>query len=346
MRRPLHVPTLRHVGAARGDTRGKPAALFTRSRQATPDTTGNDRARGKCAQQVCKCTGTVQRAELMSSLALAAVAADPASPVHEQIESFRHFAASRRSTKVNLRADVTAGSEHQYQTMYGLLLMPMRNASRAPKLFEIGIGCHSHGRGKPWGRPVWLDLLPQAEVWMADHRQQCAEFGRQSGLLRGIRGTVWGDQGDPLVVKQWVQQTGGQFDVVVDDGGHTNRQIKTTFDILWPELKPGGYYFIEDLQVGRDRGFRDADQTAWPPISALLQSWIEALVIRKGAALMPFPQHPLPANVSFILCQADACVISKRVRSDQRRLSERSMRMQGAIKSNVALPLARTRASG
>lgn len=37
------------------------------------------------------------------------------------------------------------------------------------------------------------------------------------------------------------------FDYVVDDGSHLiEHQIKS-FDILWPRIKPGGKYFIEDV---------------------------------------------------------------------------------------------------
>lgn len=37
------------------------------------------------------------------------------------------------------------------------------------------------------------------------------------------------------------------FDYVVDDGSHLiDHQIKS-FDILWPRIKPGGKYFIEDV---------------------------------------------------------------------------------------------------
>ena len=38
-----------------------------------------------------------------------------------------------------------------------------------------------------------------------------------------------------------------QLDYVVDDGSHLiDHQIKS-FDIIWPRIKPGGRYFIEDV---------------------------------------------------------------------------------------------------
>jgi len=36
-------------------------------------------------------------------------------------------------------------------------------------------------------------------------------------------------------------------DIVIDDGGHANHQILKSFFALWPIVRPGGFYFVEDL---------------------------------------------------------------------------------------------------
>lgn len=41
----------------------------------------------------------------------------------------------------------------------------------------------------------------------------------------------------------------GPFDVVVDDGGHRPEQQKTSFIHLFPHVKPGGLYFLEDIHT-------------------------------------------------------------------------------------------------
>jgi hypothetical protein len=40
---------------------------------------------------------------------------------------------------------------------------------------------------------------------------------------------------------------GGDWDVVIDDGSHISSDIITTHSALWPHLKSGGIYEIEDL---------------------------------------------------------------------------------------------------
>ena len=38
-------------------------------------------------------------------------------------------------------------------------------------------------------------------------------------------------------------------------GGHKNSQIGHSFDVLWPLVRNGGVYVIEDLQVGRFKSY-------------------------------------------------------------------------------------------
>jgi hypothetical protein len=41
----------------------------------------------------------------------------------------------------------------------------------------------------------------------------------------------------------------GEFDLIVDDGSHINKHIIESFKILFPKLKLGGFYVIEDTQT-------------------------------------------------------------------------------------------------
>jgi len=203
---------------------------------------------------------------------------------------------------------------HSYQTMYGTFLGPLAKSEYKPKLLEIGLGCTMrYGPGA--SVKVWRQLLPHAEIWESDVDKACVERSRSKGLLKGIN-TLVGDQGDQVVLQQWIKDSGGNFDVVIDDGGHRNTQIKASFDALWPAVKPGGLYFLEDLHVGRHEGWDDTGGKM--VMSDIIQAWTEQLLIAKN----PDPeiaktgnpaslQWPLPDAVDFILCQREACVVGK-----------------------------------
>lgn len=55
-----------------------------------------------------------------------------------------------------------------------------------------------------------------------------------------------GDQSD-RAFWQKVKQTAGSMDVIIDDGGHTFEQQRTTLEEMLPSLNPGGVYICEDV---------------------------------------------------------------------------------------------------
>ena len=117
--------------------------------------------------------------------------------------------------------------------------------------------------------------------------------------------TLTGDQGDDKVLDNWIEISGGKFDVVIDDGGHQNCQIWHSFMKLWPTVKPGGLYFIEDMQVAKMRVYRNfttekCDSNLIVPEK--LKIFIDELlydVSRKS-------------DLEFIFCQSEACVLGKK----------------------------------
>ena len=136
---------------------------------------------------------------------------------------------------------------HRYQVMYGTFLLPFLQASPQAKMLEIGLGCGMVA-GAGASAKLWLKLFPTLDLWMADYEASCVEHERKAGRLEGIK-TVTGDQGDAAILQEWLITTGGNFDVIIDDGSHHNKHNKATFEGLWPALRPGGLYFLEDLQV-------------------------------------------------------------------------------------------------
>ena len=55
------------------------------------------------------------------------------------------------------------------------------------------------------------------------------------------------DQEKPADLYRVMQSIGCNLDIIIDDGGHSMNQQITSFKTLFPYLKPGGIYIIEDL---------------------------------------------------------------------------------------------------
>eukprot|EP01032_Pedospumella_encystans_P012374 gene12374-14322_t len=207
-------------------------------------------------------------------------------------------------------------AEHFYQKMYGKILLPMVEKfaldKKQLKFLEIGLGCDmEYGPGA--SVKMWKKIFDGRDIdlWEAEYDAACVDKFKKEGHLKGIR-TVTGDQGDNTVLKRWITETGGKFDVIVDDGGHKNHQILNTFLALWPELNEGGNYFIEDLQVS----FRPSWTTfGFPSVTKVIQAWVEALHVGPKRVSDHqkhiLAQYPLPPDLDSIYCQKEACVLHK-----------------------------------
>lgn len=57
-----------------------------------------------------------------------------------------------------------------------------------------------------------------------------------------------GSQIDKVFLDKVVSES-GDLDVIIDDGSHINDHVIQTFQYLFPKLKKGGVYVIEDTQI-------------------------------------------------------------------------------------------------
>jgi hypothetical protein len=194
---------------------------------------------------------------------------------------------------------------HKYHTMYGIFLLPYAANKPKMKMLEIGLGCNmAYGPGASVA--LWKILFPQADLWEAEYVAKCVEVAKDKGQLDGIK-TLVGDQADMPTLDRWIEESGGKFDIIIDDGGHHNCQISNSFDKLWPEVTPGGIYFIEDLHVGRWEKYKCSDTL----MSERLKDWTEQLIYSTVPQSAHF-KHKIPLGVDFVYCQEEACVVGKK----------------------------------
>ena len=232
------------------------------------------------------------------------------------------------------------GQGHSYQLLYGVFLMPLIGdaGGLGVRLLEIGLGCdmNMHAPRTTQGRSarLWRTLMPNATIFAAEFDGLCVQ--RQRSLWEALRVHVLvGDQSNETTLSRWVHETQGNLDVVVDDGSHKNSHILASFERLWPTVRPGGIYILEDLMVGRTRVFDDTGGAA--VLSDVLQAWTDQLIIPEHTWGNPNiemssatsadavalrkrvraarTRHPLPAGVAFVFCQQEACVVGKEAKS-------------------------------
>lgn len=129
---------------------------------------------------------------------------------------------------------------HGYTPHYDRLFTPLRN--KPIRLLEIGVG---------GGESIqtWLEYFPNALIYGVDIGKDTNPWNDLGVSPHERYAFINGDQSNPEFWKEHVETAGLQFDVIIDDGGHFNDQIITTFCALWGALNPGGLYCVEDLGV-------------------------------------------------------------------------------------------------
>ena len=125
--------------------------------------------------------------------------------------------------------------------MYEHRLAPLRD--QKIKMLEIGLGCDM-GYGPGASYYTWLEYFPHVDLYYIEYDAECAHKWANST----DKATIFtGDQADTEFLTEFMLTVGGNFDVIIDDGGHTMNQQRASLKTLWPAIKPGGIYFIEDL---------------------------------------------------------------------------------------------------
>lgn len=89
---------------------------------------------------------------------------------------------------------------------------------------------------------MWNEYFPNAKLIGVDVDYNCKKFETNNVHIE------IGNQTDLNFLDTLINKY-NKFDVILDDGGHTWKQQKTTFTHLFPHVNGGGYYIIEDLST-------------------------------------------------------------------------------------------------
>ena len=132
-----------------------------------------------------------------------------------------------------------------YIWYYDLLFRPLKDKPVA--VLEIGIGGHNIPNAGGESLWIWRDYFPNGQIYGLDIQDK--------GFLDEERITTFCcSQVDTEALDEVVALT-GPLDIVIDDGSHFNEHQLGSYRHLFPHIKPGGYYVIEDVDSAYHRAF-------------------------------------------------------------------------------------------
>lgn len=132
-----------------------------------------------------------------------------------------------------------APGQHGYTRHYARHLRGRRFSVHC--VLEIGIGDERDPQAGGNSLRMWRNYFPRATIYGVDLYEKW--FDHEARIV-----TLRADQSDAHAVHQAVVGL-PPLDLVVDDGSHIGSHIITTFGVLFPLVRPGGYYAIEDLET-------------------------------------------------------------------------------------------------
>jgi demethylmacrocin O-methyltransferase len=130
--------------------------------------------------------------------------------------------------------------ENNYNAMKSPWLLPIydevfkRLKDEPIRLLELGI----LGGGS---LQMWRDYFQKGIIIGFDREPFMADYGDRVFFKQG-------DQGDPGAFR-WIKDE-WPFDIIIDDCAHQGALARASFNILFPHLKPGGIYVVEDWGTG------------------------------------------------------------------------------------------------
>jgi hypothetical protein len=122
---------------------------------------------------------------------------------------------------------------HHYTEVYEYFFYPIKSTAR--KICEIGIleGASLKMFAEFFGKAViyGIDIKDASQL--------------NSERIR----TFVADQSDRKQLAAFINANGSEFDLILDDGGHSMPQQQVSFGYLFKDVRPGGYYIIEDVHT-------------------------------------------------------------------------------------------------
>lgn len=105
-------------------------------------------------------------------------------------------------------------------------------------LLELGWGGHEDPAAGGASARMWRDWQPHWMIVVVDNEEKALDPVRDTKIT-----LLTMDQTDPRIADF------GPFDVIVDDASHKSSLTIASFKLLWPHLKPGGWYVVEDTHM-------------------------------------------------------------------------------------------------
>lgn len=131
--------------------------------------------------------------------------------------------------------------EHGFANIYESYLKEYKNSRIA--LIELGVGGYQYSDRGGESLRMWYDYFPHAKLTGVD-------IHPKEGIINDRTEFYQGSQTDKHLLKTLIERNiDAEKRIVIDDASHNNNLTIEAFDIVFPLLKSGDLYFVEDVHT-------------------------------------------------------------------------------------------------
>lgn len=158
---------------------------------------------------------------------------------------------------------------HYYLSHYKRHFRPFK--FKKINLLEIGVGGYKQNNYGGHSLRMWKSYFLVGHIFAIDIYDKAPLQETRISIFKG-------SQIDELFLNKVLAKI-GDLDIIIDDGSHINEHVITSFKLLFPKLKNGGIYVIEDIQTSywKDYGGDSNDFNNPKTIMAFFKSLTDGL---------------------------------------------------------------------
>lgn len=147
--------------------------------------------------------------------------------------------------KLGLMFNTDKAVGHFYLPHYQKHFRPFK--FRSINILEIGVGGYERPGYGAHSLRMWKSYFWFGHIFSLDIHDKSKLQEKRIKIFRG-------SQVDQSFLSEVIVQI-GDLDIIIDDGSHINEHVIETFRMLFPKLKDGGIYVIEDTQTSYWKDF-------------------------------------------------------------------------------------------
>lgn len=198
---------------------------------------------------------------------------------------------------------------HNYCKYYDMFFASMRN--RGINLLEIGID-------KGDSLKMWAEYFDGGDIHGIDIRSDY-EYLEEWCILNLINkiNTHIVDHSNKADLVMFGIGYDQYFDIIIEDGSHMSADSILTFETLFPHLRSGGFYCIEDMLCDYDprwnKGVSSLDRVRQMISEVNMNGLVsnDAICANKIEAIKKYMGTYFENNIEFVFCSMGLCIIKK-----------------------------------